>query len=113
MAFSNSIALKAAGLAVLACGAGAVIYIGHHNQNRAPESITTLPAPVVHTADWYVAHPDVLKVDEHKCAGDASSMTPAACQNTASADARLSVLQFQHAAAANGSASNQSTRAPQ
>lgn len=106
MALFTSIRMKAAGLAIVVCGTGLVMFVGHQVQEEKSQgTIAAATAPVIHTADWYVAHPGVLKVDEHRCAGDASSMTPAACQNAASADARLTVLQMQNAAAANGAAS--------
>lgn len=112
---SNSIVIKVAGIAVLLVGAGLVIFIGHNSQPEPPGKITTITVPAIHTADWYVAHPDVLKEDEHKCAGDASSMSAAACQNASSADARLSVIEMRNAAASNGSSvsSSQSPKSSQ
>lgn len=107
----NSIVVKGAGVAIVVVGAGLVLLIGHSSGPKTPviqpsagssttivEPSGTASAPVVHTADWYVAHPDVLKEDEKKCAGDASVMPQAACQNVSSADARLTALEMQKAA---------------
>ena len=68
-------------------------------------SLFVPPIAHVHTATWYVAHPDILRLDEKKCAGDAAEMPPTVCQNVAAADAQLSVLQMQKAAAENAAAS--------
>lgn len=66
----------------LAIGIAMVIIIGHFG--RAPTSnvpYTAVTPEVVHTSDWYLAHRDVLAADEKRCAGDAASISPAACQN--------------------------------
>lgn len=110
----NSLVVKGAGVAIIMVGAGLVLLIGHSSGPEAPAvqppsgvSTTVVEpsgntlAPAVHTADWYVAHPDVLKEDERKCAGDASVMPQAACQNVSSADARLTALEMQKAAPEN------------
>jgi hypothetical protein len=91
-------------------GGGAVLYLGHRgNQNGQPAAFEIAPEQsAVHTADWYVAHPDVLHQDEKRCAGDAATLSPAACQNVASADARLNVIEMQNAAAVNASAASHS-----
>ena len=71
--------------------------------------------PEVHSAAWYLRHPDILKQDEQRCAGNAGMMTPAACQNVASADAQLAGADYANAAAAfNASAGHpKSTSKPQ
>ena len=56
--------------------------------------------PEVHSAAWYLHHPDILKQDEQRCAGNAGTMTPAACQNVASADAELAGVDYENAVAA-------------
>jgi hypothetical protein len=95
------------GLLVIALGSGAVFVISH---NQAPSASTsTSPAgqtPItesvnVHTASWYVAHRDVLKQDEMRCAGDAGRISQAECQNAASADEQLTQIDMQNAAAGN------------
>jgi hypothetical protein len=85
---------------------GLVVYIRKRHADVAhPAALEAAPpAPVAHSAAWYVAHPDVLREDEKRCAGDAATMSPAACQNTASADAQLNVIEMQNAAAANADA---------
>jgi hypothetical protein len=62
------------------------------------------PAQIVHTADWYVMHPDVLKADDIKCGSDAAAISQAACQNAATADQRLLAAQLGQAAATNAAA---------
>ena len=83
------------GAIILLGGGGAVIFIstiGPFHKPAATQQIVvgTPPSlPVIHSAEWYVAHPDVLKVDEQRCAGNAATIPQAACQNAASADAQL------------------------
>ena len=99
---------KFIGLAIIGIGtaAGMVVIAVDHTGHPAGTSVGSIPAPppVVHTADWYVAHPDVLKEDDARCAGDAASIPQAACQNAATADQRLLASQLGQAAAANAAA---------
>jgi hypothetical protein len=98
---------KIAVVVILSAGAGAVVGISHlgrpsHAPTPSPQETVTAPSPViVHTAAWYVAHPDILKQDEQRCAGDAASLPQAACQNAASADFQISEIDMKNAAAAN------------
>lgn len=95
----------AIGLIIIFVGGGAVILFS----NLSPSHKTGLsvgavvnpgpPPPIVHSAAWYVAHLDVLKADEQRCAGDAATITQAACQNVASADAQLASADYAKAAA--------------
>ena len=87
-------------IVAIALAGGAVIVIGNH---RTP-SPTAPPPQAVHTADWYVAHRDILKADDARCGGDAASIPQAACQNAATADQRLLAQQLQGAASANAAA---------
>lgn len=105
-----SLKVLAAVVVVALIGGGVAAYMirtptpgRHYTQPSTPLVIPPAAAPV-HTADWYVAHPQVLKEDEKRCAGNAASLSMAACQNVASADARLGVIEMQKAAAANASA---------
>ena len=70
------------------------------------------PSPEAHSAAWYVRHPDVLRQDERRCAGNAEMMTPAACQNVASADTQLAGTDYANAAAAFNAPSGQSKSTP-
>jgi hypothetical protein len=88
------------GIIAVALAAGTVIVI----ENHGTRSSAVLPPQTVHTADWYVAHPDVLKADDARCGGDAASIPQAACQNAATADDRLLSQQLQGAASANAAA---------
>ena len=98
---------KFIGVGIIAAGvvAGSAIIIisNGHKSDIAPSSETA------HTADWYVAHPDILKTDDAKCGGDAASIPLAACQNAATADQRLLSLQLQQAGATNTAAAKAQT----
>jgi hypothetical protein len=88
---------------VMLIGSGLVVYIRNRPADIArPAALGTAPPPpIAHSAAWYVAHPDVLRKDEQRCAGDAATILRAACQNIASADAQLNVIEMRNAAAAN------------
>lgn len=98
---------KLIGIGIVAAGViggVAIIIVNHTSRPQLPASVSTnalLPAEIVHTADWYVAHPDVLKTDEARCGGDAASIPLAACQNVATAEQTLLAQQLKSAAAAN------------
>lgn len=107
------------GIVVVGIAAGSALIMmrsAHKRQVNGPASAVSVivaPTEAVHTADWYVAHPDILKADDAKCGGDAGSISPAACQNAATADQRLLSLQLQQAGAANASAGkNQTSKTP-
>ena len=99
-------------ITLILIGSGVVIYLGHESNNIGqPTTLELAPqSSGAHTADWYVAHPDVLHQDEKRCAGDAATMSPAACQNVTSADARLNVIEMQKAAASNAAAATGSSQ---
>jgi hypothetical protein len=88
----------------VAFAGGAVFAIENHGQ----QSHRVAPAETVHTADWYVAHPNMLKADDARCGSDAASIPVAACQNAATADQRLLAQQLQQAAATNAAAAKSS-----
>lgn len=98
---------KVIGIGIIAAGiigGVAIIILNHSSQSQLPASVSANalpPAEIVHTADWYVAHPDVLKTDEARCGGNAESIPPAACQNVATAEQTLLTQQLQSAAATN------------
>lgn len=92
-------------LILVLAGGGAVFYIGNRPANVSRP--TAPPSSIVHSAAWYVAHPDVLHEDEKRCAGDATTMSLAACQNVASADAQLNVIEMRNAAGVNQDAGSQ------
>jgi hypothetical protein len=107
------------GILVIALGGGAVIVIGHQGRSSnatapgAPGVSLAVPPELVHTAAWYVAHPDIAKQDEDRCGGDAASISPAACQNVASAEQQLLANEMKNAAAANEAASaNNNSKTP-
>ena len=102
---------KLAGLGVIVVGVAAstaVVIVNRMNHSPVPASVSinvpVAPSEMVHTADWYVAHPAVLKVDDARCGDDAASIPQAACQNAASADQRILAEQLGQAAAANANA---------
>jgi hypothetical protein len=100
-----------AGVVLIIAGAGSVVFVSHHGRGSGEPQVfeSVPPAPVIHTAAWYVAHPDVLKQDEARCAGDAATIPQAACQNADSADSTISEMQMENAAAQNGAASSGGT----
>jgi outer membrane biogenesis lipoprotein LolB len=61
-------------------------------------------ASQVHDAAWYAEHPDDLRRDEKKCAGDAATMSRAACQNIYSAENAIEEKNMRDAATRNGAA---------
>jgi hypothetical protein len=85
------------GVLIVVLGSGAVIVISHTGEKAGEPSmlITSPPTSMVHTASWYVAHPDALKADSQKCGGDAASIPAAACQNVAAAEEQLAPAQLQ------------------
>jgi hypothetical protein len=96
----------------------AVVIVNHSGQPNSTPVVSiapplSIPAETVHTADWYVAHPDVLKADDIKCGSDAASIPQAACQNAATADQRLLAAKLGQAATANESAAPASPAKPQ
>ena len=103
---------KFIGIGIVGVGIAAaviVVAVNHSGQQNTASTVEINPPPgtppqAVHTADWYVAHPDVLKADDARCGGDAASIPQAACQNAASADQRILAAQLGQAAAANASA---------
>lgn len=100
-----------ASVALIIAGAGSVIFLSHRGRGSGESQVFELAptAPVIHTAAWYVAHPGVLKQDEARCAGDAATISQAACQNADSADSTISEIQMENAAAQNGAASSGGT----
>ncbi len=100
----NSKIIIGALIVMAGCGGLYLVVIqGHPGRSSIDQqsaAFPVLPPPQIHSAAWYVKHPDILKQDEQRCAGDAATMTPAACQNVASADARLAGADYATAAAA-------------
>lgn len=102
------------GVVLISIGSGTAIYLGHQGNNIGQPATLEIASQSsgVHTADWYVAHPDILHQDEKRCAGNAAVISPAACQNVASADVRLDVIEMQNAAASNVAAAAGSGQEP-
>jgi hypothetical protein len=102
------------GFLIVISGCGALYLVVDRSQSDgsiASPSTEMSPvslSPEVHSAAWYVGHPNVLKRDERRCAGNAEMMTPAACQNVASADAQLAGTDYENAAAAFNAPAGQS-----
>ncbi|MDE8346828.1 MAG: hypothetical protein POH28_11760 [Acidocella sp.] len=91
-------------IVIAGCGGLYLVVIQGHTSNssiqRQSAAVPEMPPSQIHSASWYVKHPDILKQDELRCAGDAATMTPASCQNVASADAQLASADYATAAAA-------------
>ena len=105
---------KYIGIGIAGAGIAAVLVIviaGHEGKSSGAAPVSTnqifgTSGQIVHTADWYVAHPDMLKRDDAKCGGDAASISQAACQNAATADQRLLAAQLGQAAVSNAGTQN-------
>ncbi len=83
---------------------GGIEYNAHHsgrNLSGQEQMFELPPTAIVHTASWYVAHPDIAKQDEARCGDNAATISQAACQNVESAEEQLLAIQMQNAAAAN------------
>jgi len=91
-------------IVIAGCGGLYLVVIQSHTTNsgiqRQSVVVPALAPSQIHSAEWYVKHPNILKQDEQRCAGDAATMTPAGCQNVASADAQLAGADYATAAAA-------------
>jgi hypothetical protein len=80
-----------------ALGIAAVLFIGHFGRAPSSNSAITAVAPeVIHTSDWYLAHRDVLAVDEKRCAGDAAGISHDACQNVSNAVSQINYNNVQN-----------------
>jgi hypothetical protein len=91
-------------IVIAGCGGLYLVVVRGRTSNSSIQlqsaAVLKMPPPQIHSASWYVKHPDILKQDEQRCAGDAATMTPASCQNAASADAQLAGADYATAAAA-------------
>lgn len=75
-----------------------------------PGGHSNAPAQANRTAEWYESHPDALKADEQKCAGDAASIGRDQCQNIYAAENALGAKEMEDAAARNNAASAPSSK---
>jgi hypothetical protein len=89
-------------------GAGSLIggieYCAHRSGRTASgqgQVFEPSPTAIVHTASWYVAHPDIAKQDEARCGDNAATISQAACQNVEAAEEQLLAVQMRNAAAEN------------
>jgi hypothetical protein len=108
----------AIGATIVVAGCGAVFFVAHQSPHPISSALappafeaTDVP-PIAHTVAWYMAHPDILKRDEQRCAGDAATISQAACQNVASADAQVAAGDFAKAAVQNAAANAKTPNAP-
>jgi hypothetical protein len=84
------------GCAALVVVVIAVVGIRSGGNGMAPSNSSAVVVPeTIHTSDWYLAHQDVLKVDEQRCVGNASTISPAACQNVKEAVGEIDNSNFQ------------------
>jgi hypothetical protein len=82
----SPIATKVAVLSGIIVAVAAVVVIGRVGlRQHATTPIVTVVPETIHTADWYLAHRDVLAIDEKRCERDAASIPMAACENVAAA----------------------------
>lgn len=93
------------GMTVIVSAAGVIFgvdYNRHQSGNAASgQAGLSVPAEVVHTASWYVAHPTIAKRDETICGDNAASISAAACQNVESAEEQLLADELHAAAMSN------------
>jgi len=98
---------------VITAGSGSALLIYQDKgASVGPSSagIAIVQPEAVHSTAWYVGHPDILKQDEGRCAGDAATISRSACQNVDSADNQLGVIEMQKAAAQDGSSDKPSNQ---
>jgi len=107
------------GVAVIVAAGGVITKVGYdmHLSGSASSRPTGVPQPAsiaaVHTAGWYVAHPDIAKEDDARCGDNAATISPAACQNVESAEEQLFADEMRSAALSNNtSAKPNATKAP-
>lgn len=84
------------GCAALAVVVIALVGIKDGRNATAPSGSTVVVTPEkIHSSDWYLAHRDVLKVDEQRCVGNASTISAEACQNVKEAVGEIDNSNFQ------------------
>jgi hypothetical protein len=94
---SRSVAIYASALVMLL-----------HGCDKAPKGAAdTGGADLAHSTAWYQAHPDAVRADEKRCAGEAPSLSREACQNLYAAENALGVQEMQDAARRNNAAAQQ------
>jgi len=95
------------GVAVIVAAGVVITKVGYdmHMSGSASYRPTGVPQPasiaVVHTADWYVAHPDIAKQDDARCGDNAATISLAACQNVESAEEQLLADEMRNAVSSN------------
>jgi hypothetical protein len=103
----NALAIKIAiACVVITAGSGSALLIYEDNGasvGPASAGIAIIQPEAVHSTAWYVGHPDVLKKDEGRCAGDAATISQSACQNVDSADNQIGINEMEKASAQDGS----------
>jgi hypothetical protein len=99
-----SITNVAIGCLAIVVGSGTVLYIGHLTSQNSP--IPQTPAVIVHTTDWYMAHPDIAKADEERCGNNAGSISVESCQNDAAAEEKMLSNDLLNAAKANSASAS-------
>jgi hypothetical protein len=94
----NALTIKIiTGCAAIAIGVIAIVGLGYFRKFHPPSISVVVTTPeVIHAADWYLVHRDALKVDEQRCAGNASNISPAACQNVRDAVSEVDYSNFQN-----------------
>ncbi len=95
------------GVAVIVAAGAVIAGIGYDIDlsGSAPSGQTGVPQPApvaaVHTAGWYVAHPDIAKQDDARCGDDAATISPAACQNVELAEEKMLADEMRNAVLSN------------
>jgi hypothetical protein len=73
--------------------------------NKHEDQRSAAPATDRNT-EWYESHPETLKADEAKCAGEAPSLSQDVCQKVFSAENSIGAKEMHDAAARNNAASS-------
>lgn len=82
------------GVAIVCAGGGLAVFVVENGRHPSPP---VPPISILHTADWYLAHPDVLKNDATKCDRNDGELPQPACENVDAAQSRLAPSQLQAA----------------
>ncbi len=99
-------------VAVVSAGVVAVTIDQNHEARENKKIVVTSSIEHAHSASWYVAHPDTLKQDGHRCAGDATAISSAVCQNVASAESTIGAAEMKSVAAENATSATNSSKSP-
>lgn len=88
------------GAFIVALASGAIVLVFHWESstgNTTETGVSSQPADI-HSANWYVAHQDVMKADVATCQDDVAALPSADCQNANTAESQLYSAELSKAA---------------